>query len=294
MDSPVSSPSLPPELEREIFELAAYCRPVSVPTLMLVAWRVHGWVKHLLLRVVLLIGDSHSREGGLWGARSYPYPSHSPISTRIPIIKECVRHLFLSGVFNDTSRHHLSAATNVEDLWLSTDATTGLREIVGSLRLRRLACDLQQIFETHRYSIDFTLPVFSRLTHLELFDRNLPPDFICGLGRIPNLTHLAFGDPDLRSKVPVILDACKLLRVLIYLEDADADSDTAMGEFAQRPTETRFVWMSCVRYIKDWQMGALTGADYWARAEDFVRKRNLREVDDGIFWIEEDDSLELP
>jgi hypothetical protein len=37
------SPILPPELEREIFEICAISRPASIPNLMLVAQRVKEW-----------------------------------------------------------------------------------------------------------------------------------------------------------------------------------------------------------------------------------------------------------
>jgi hypothetical protein len=46
-----SAPMLPLELEREIFEICAYLRPVSIPRLMLVACRVKEWfVISLLLK----------------------------------------------------------------------------------------------------------------------------------------------------------------------------------------------------------------------------------------------------
>ncbi|KAJ6505111.1 hypothetical protein C8R45DRAFT_544408 [Mycena sanguinolenta] len=47
-------PTLPPELERRIFEIAALACPVRIPTLMLVARRVKFLVEPLLYRVVFL------------------------------------------------------------------------------------------------------------------------------------------------------------------------------------------------------------------------------------------------
>ncbi|KAJ7061751.1 hypothetical protein C8F01DRAFT_1252528 [Mycena amicta] len=46
------SPILPFEIEGIIFETAAFSRPKQVPTLMLVAWRVHQWVEPLLYRTL--------------------------------------------------------------------------------------------------------------------------------------------------------------------------------------------------------------------------------------------------
>jgi hypothetical protein len=41
---PKVHPALPADLERAIFEIAAHARPVSIPTFMLVAWRVKTWL----------------------------------------------------------------------------------------------------------------------------------------------------------------------------------------------------------------------------------------------------------
>jgi hypothetical protein len=35
--------SLPPELERVVFEISALSRPIDIPNLMLIAWRVKEW-----------------------------------------------------------------------------------------------------------------------------------------------------------------------------------------------------------------------------------------------------------
>jgi hypothetical protein len=40
---PDSSPLLPPELEREVFETVAELYPQTIPDLLLVSHRVHEW-----------------------------------------------------------------------------------------------------------------------------------------------------------------------------------------------------------------------------------------------------------
>ncbi|KAJ7476703.1 hypothetical protein FB451DRAFT_1173563 [Mycena latifolia] len=42
-------PKLPLDLERVILEISALSRPLSIPTLMLVAWRVKLWFVHLAI-----------------------------------------------------------------------------------------------------------------------------------------------------------------------------------------------------------------------------------------------------
>ncbi|KAJ7495503.1 hypothetical protein FB451DRAFT_1387524 [Mycena latifolia] len=49
---------LPLELERQIFELTAVSRPVSIPNLLRVAWRVKHWVEPLLYRTLVIGADS--------------------------------------------------------------------------------------------------------------------------------------------------------------------------------------------------------------------------------------------
>ncbi|KAJ7669851.1 hypothetical protein DFH06DRAFT_1320898 [Mycena polygramma] len=51
--------------------------------------------------------------------------------------------------------------------------------------------------------------------------------------------------------------------------------------------------MQCEEYEKDWQMGAHTGADYWARAEAFVALRRSGEIDPLDCEIKEDASLNI-
>ncbi|KAJ7126167.1 hypothetical protein C8R44DRAFT_121208 [Mycena epipterygia] len=43
MESVRTAPILPPELERQIYEICALSRPVLIPKLMLVAWRAKEW-----------------------------------------------------------------------------------------------------------------------------------------------------------------------------------------------------------------------------------------------------------
>ncbi|KAJ7461189.1 hypothetical protein FB451DRAFT_1405047 [Mycena latifolia] len=47
-----SLPALPLDLERHIFEITALSRPVLIPRLMLVAWRVKEWAEPLLYRTI--------------------------------------------------------------------------------------------------------------------------------------------------------------------------------------------------------------------------------------------------
>ncbi|KAJ7879703.1 hypothetical protein B0H13DRAFT_1571256, partial [Mycena leptocephala] len=61
-------PLLPPELERIIFELAAFVNPASMPSLLLVAPRVKIWIEPLLYETLIITPNnaSHHTPRGLF------------------------------------------------------------------------------------------------------------------------------------------------------------------------------------------------------------------------------------
>ncbi|KAJ7616570.1 hypothetical protein FB45DRAFT_934491 [Roridomyces roridus] len=299
MDTKLLSPALPQELEREIFELAAYCRPLCVPSLMRVAWRVNRWVKPYLFRIVLLLEPPSVETRALKGTASYPCPDDEPfaryLSTPASTFRDSTRDLCLRHVSDEITEYLLSSALNLENLWISPHFSGPLAEMMRSLRLRRLACDLRHMFGP-KTPIDFTHPIFSRLTHLEFFDygAGLKSEFVSGLASLPHLTHLAFNDRTFVASALAVLETCASLRVLIFLtvyRTRESVVDVATAQ--QLGRDGRFVHMCCFRYIKDWHMGALTGNDYWARAEIFIAKRKAGEVNALEYRIEEDESEKL-
>ncbi|KAJ7912448.1 hypothetical protein B0H13DRAFT_2660086 [Mycena leptocephala] len=57
------SPTLPLELECRIFETAALSRPVSIPAMMHVAWRVKHWLEPLLYRTLAFTDSKRLLDG---------------------------------------------------------------------------------------------------------------------------------------------------------------------------------------------------------------------------------------
>ncbi|KAJ7663250.1 hypothetical protein DFH06DRAFT_346612 [Mycena polygramma] len=49
----MAEPALPPELERQIFEIAAHTCPFSIPDMMRVAWRVKHWIEPILYHTLI-------------------------------------------------------------------------------------------------------------------------------------------------------------------------------------------------------------------------------------------------
>ncbi|KAJ7626182.1 hypothetical protein FB45DRAFT_1060664 [Roridomyces roridus] len=273
------SPALPQELERDIFELAAYIDPPSVPTMMLVAHRVKIWVKTLRFRVVMLYGSS-------WiGTKSnYPFGDDDKFSRLLAIppatLRKSARHLCIHHVSLQVASYILSTCDNLQDLHLYPGDYASLLDTVGKLPLRRLHCDLHYLFSDPAHHLTHSL--FSNITHLECFDRVARPplpSYWAGLTNIPHLTHLSFYEPEFLPLVPQTLRDGASLQVLLFQINLDEE----VGAGIVIPTrDPRFVQMILpmedLEYTRDWLNGAVTGRDFWSRAEEHIRRRIVGEV----------------
>ncbi|KAJ7751748.1 hypothetical protein DFH07DRAFT_774650 [Mycena maculata] len=297
MTPPSPTPILPPELEKEIFQIAASSGPLSIPRLMLVAWRVKTWVEPMLYRVLVILGGTGGPRG-LNGMRGYPFEDDEEFSRiqSIPtsILTESVRHLFLSGMPDPVTEFILSASSGVEDFFYLNfqQHNPSILDVLGRLSLKRLYCGIStDIFESVA-QVDFSHALFSHITHLELFDQLDvdDTDIWSNLALIPHLTHLALNCLSV-SLALTLLETCNLLRVLVFMRSSfDDDDESELGKLAR---DSRFVQTDCAEFIKDWQMGALTGIDYWSRAEDFIMKRMSGEVDRFQYVMKYDESTTL-
>jgi hypothetical protein len=74
------------------------------------------------------------------------------------------------------------------------------------------------------------------------------------------------------------LETCKALTVLICL---NAPISTSLKPQADAIVvqNVRFIVMDCSGFLKDWQMGAHMGQDYWSRAECFITLHCSEEID---------------
>ncbi|KAF7335649.1 hypothetical protein MVEN_02219800 [Mycena venus] len=266
--------NLPPELERDIFELAAWEYPEAVKTLILVARRVCIWIEPQLYQVVLSRG-SGATERLLQMMHSKP-PE---------FLREHVCHLALSSLTprSDVTRI-LSTCTNVHDLAIWTGDT--YPELLSDMRhltnLRRLSINLFDLFGGHN---GFQLPrpeellplPFAHLTHLDVFS-SMPEPMWPVFGMFPCLTHLAFSDYYHPEMVHTTLDTCAVLQLLVIVWTYDDDPD-AGGEDNHDTSEIsdpRFCTIPCHLFESDWEEGAWGGLDFWRRAEIELRERGER------------------
>ncbi|KAJ7177122.1 hypothetical protein C8R46DRAFT_1078197 [Mycena filopes] len=289
-DGPLVLPVFPAELERIIFETVAHMRPVSIPRLMRVANRVKIWLEPILYRTLSLCEDiKHIPPGYL------PFRSDSVLdlirSNQFP--GKAVRHLLLQTEGDRPLL--LSSCPSVEYLWINPDLGPDVFPAIEGMPLKRLYCNLTALFGPDR-PLDFTHRMFSLLTHLEIsisLWHDDEPSALENLVLIPNLTHLAFRDPIFKDLWLPLLRGCPLLRVLLVL-DCDLRYELN-GELEPAVlADPRFVEMHIgwTRYTTEWIIGAHTDIDYWSRAEEFVEKRRLGEVDVLHYWINRPENFE--
>ncbi|KAJ7842173.1 hypothetical protein B0H13DRAFT_2413911 [Mycena leptocephala] len=250
----------PADLERVIFETAVYCHPPSIPTLILVAWRVKLWpmevsrVEPLLYRTIMLrpkLGYGPLEGCPIFSSQMF---RHIIRSKGTSFLTTAVRKFFLPVMPLKDGQTALSACRGINELWVD-DANAeieALAPLIWDLPLKRLYCSLEHIFGSQR-KIDFTHRLFSQITHLEVFDYPsvVDPDIWCNLALLPRLTHLSFDHKVFRDVWPTLLRECPSLRVL-------------------------------VAFASSWAVGAQTGMDYWSKAEEFIAKRRSGEVDESV------------
>jgi hypothetical protein len=194
--------------------------------------------------------------------------------------RDSVRNLYLAGPDLEDSKLVLSSCREVENLWLNSKFTIlpDLLPLVEDLPLKRFYGHICPLFGSYNSpeKIDFSHRLFSHITHLSLFDnpRAADPEIWCKVILIPHLTHLSFLSSRFHAIWLRVLQQCPSLRLLVGIGMV---SDPPHADELKK--DPRFVLMYCREIIRDWQMGAYTGVDYWSRAEEFAAKRRSGEID---------------
>jgi hypothetical protein len=276
-----SPPIFPPELEREIFEIAVQSSTKIIPPLLLVARRVKTWLEPLLYPVIVfrdpLPGHiSFSLDGLLAVLRLKP----------LDFAQTHIRHLFLPRRISERQDDLvplLTMCSGVHDLvFMNTPLlrhpSPFLLPLLAKMPLTRLCINAENLFSPH--PVDFTHALFAQITHLDLLDEvhGRWDTRWAGLARIPHLTHLAFDlSPSRTSNWEDVLHAalahCSALQVLAlmwspWLRDEMRHNRDEIRTLAQR--DPRFVIVLLTSHTHDWETGARGGIDSWNRAEELV------------------------
>ncbi|KAK7052030.1 hypothetical protein R3P38DRAFT_3255262 [Favolaschia claudopus] len=285
--TPRCDPAFPPELEREIFETAAKLYPQTIPSLFLVAHRVHEW--RIQYKTITMRGIKSTCS---WYALKEIIRSDLRPKS---FLRDVVRHIFLPPWDLTPSEEDLlqvfSVCTQIQSLALflpigAAPLPSTVQNAISAMKLQRLSLvslePLRDFLHLHRR-------MFGHVTHLELWELGVMSWAII-LDLFPSVTHIAISaHKDCHRTVPSAgfglseeaLAQCPQINVIIAIGRASIISDlvTGLGLQWQDP---RLVFVkvdadaSWLEY--EWTRGLAGEPDFWAEAETFVAKRR-REKD---------------
>ncbi|KAJ7462523.1 hypothetical protein FB451DRAFT_1266931 [Mycena latifolia] len=189
-------PLLPLELEREIFERAAYRDKTTMLTLLLVCHRVHTWIEPLLYRVLEIPDDN------MLSAIEAVIQS-KPAS----FFQSAVRHLFVwhptGSMSCRTLLDHCSGAINI---CIAGIFDADLIPALSNTRPQRLALNGPL---PPSFGLDH--PVFLSVTHLDIYLGQLDLEGSESweawsyLASLPVLTHLALSEDVAYAILPQVV-----------------------------------------------------------------------------------------
>ncbi|KAJ7060149.1 hypothetical protein C8F01DRAFT_1144159 [Mycena amicta] len=266
--------ALPPELERIIFELAAWNDKDMMRSLLCVARRVCIWIEPLVHRVYtisILDAATLSRLQTL-------------VETKPTLAKKDVLFLGLSRYLaHEEIQPIFSTCTNIIDLalWMPFTYPQLLVDMQPLTSLTYLSVDLLQLLGGED---DFTLSPagllapLNSVTHLDITSFRSPKLLdLLHSEALPALTHLGLG-PRAYS-VEFVTDVLSLpgrkdtLRLIVLsLDEVNHEEGTASSAEGEI-NDPRFCVVWCKHFLDDWKIGAWGGRDFWALAEERVAER---------------------
>ncbi|KAJ7089147.1 hypothetical protein C8R44DRAFT_818831 [Mycena epipterygia] len=278
-----SDPTLPPELERQIFELAARLYPNRIPKFLPVARRVLHWLKPFLYNVVT-VGPGRILPAIVAASKSKPDN----------FLHQSVRHVLLvpMDVWQLARSEYktvsavLSLFTGMEDFTALGDVKPiNMLEIFATVRLRRLGMDLSKIMGG---PINLTLPHFSSLTHLDVFDeiRAEHEGTWANLAALPCLTHLCLHDVVPASIWRMVGRTCPGIQLLVNRWTRFRASGARLIGENPPVTDPRFVVLFVGDYADQWEEGARGGENFWTRGARFVAQKRKGEIPASSFLID--------
>ncbi|KAF7304421.1 hypothetical protein HMN09_00844200 [Mycena chlorophos] len=260
MDSPAQlRPKLPRELERLIFEWAAWGDYKTTLKLLVVARRVHFWIEKFLHRVLVLEHTSYAAP---------PTRTPSLENSKYAQWLECVACIAREDLCQ--LKTILASCKNITDLALWGGCNLGhpLAVLQPLENLRRLSVD-GAVFEDVLSPAD--LAALQRLTHLQIFGL-CPPELVGTLRRLPRVRYLSLllCQGFSTGFVGRVLEASRL-KLLVYLQPGG--QTRALEDVEARIADHRFVVITGHDFREDWIVGAWGGRDYWVLAEEIVQAR---------------------
>ncbi|KAJ6462462.1 hypothetical protein C8R45DRAFT_940712 [Mycena sanguinolenta] len=295
------SAALPPELERQIFETAVELHPETIPNLLLVAARVLECLDHI--RIEPLRYRTFALTGPPVMCRRFDVLQQAIASKPAKFIRDNVWHVFADWDFSQSTLDtFIPFCTGIKSLVIF-NTYPGMLSQLGTARPRHLAGPIESLFQDHvqrtSQDVDLTLPLFSALTHFDVFEAiHLDSSSLTSwssLALLPALTHLAFIELSCRVAVSV-LTICPKLHIIISMH-SDARTHSHMVSSTVEDMDdldSRFLSMVLTSddYVLDWEAGIRGGIDFWTRADAFVARKRRGEIEPkSRYWIEDRDGI---
>ncbi|KAK7058033.1 hypothetical protein R3P38DRAFT_2844068 [Favolaschia claudopus] len=277
-------PVFPPELEREIFEIAAWGDRSLIPLLLRVCRRVHQWIEPLLYRV-LRIANSNSDSDALRLLAFHSKPANF------------LRHVFMHMDSNSPLKNKiadlLSRCNNIISLFWDGLLPAEILPILDTMKIQKMNIWVSEDV-TEWAKLTLHRPMLHSVTHLELYSYASEIGSIAweegwaNLASLPALTHLCLTDDLSDILLDSILEHCSNLDVVITAF-WDPVFVTNAELFAKKLTtnDRRVVVIRVSDFRGDWESGALGGDDFWTRSERFVAKKVKGEIESKQYFLDE-------
>nr|GAT51495.1 predicted protein [Mycena chlorophos] len=277
-------PFFPPELERKIFEEAAYLHAALIPVLLLVAQRVFLWMEPLMYRTLTVRDHLPQYERFL-----EIFLLKSPA-----FLTAAVRHIHFDSsaasinTAGKTYAEILARCPGITHVG-TTVVFTGprAREALTVLpNLTHLTTNLNGLFPDSK-SVNPRHAILANVTHLNLHDSmaqyHARENIWDAIPYIPRLTHLRMKSSGLEpTLLEQLLESCPNLHVLLLTTGKSSEAFTVL--------DPRLVWGYVTDHYdlfwEDWMRNVRGEVDMWLLAEEMVQRRTLGQASmNEIEWI---------
>ncbi|KAF8181945.1 hypothetical protein K438DRAFT_1975886 [Mycena galopus ATCC 62051] len=272
-----NAPAFPPEIEREVFEIAALMHPGTIPALLRVARRVRIWIEPLLYRVIYIKAESEPMTLALIEAMNSKPPE---------FFRNAVRHLILATAPDDNFQIDGTRLLRLcQDIitFIASDSflDAALLPILAEMRIQRLSLRLGVLFRPE--PINFAHALFQHVTHLDFLDTYRVEEVLPDVRLVPVLTHLCVDTSVPWDSILRVLEECPGLQLLLvqwYHQDQSYASAKTPHAY-----DIRFVIGTYSNFWEDCESGVRGGPDLWTEADDFVARKRTGEIEATRYWL---------
>ncbi|TFK66884.1 hypothetical protein BDN72DRAFT_961412 [Pluteus cervinus] len=277
MDQLISN--LPEEMKHEILECIPAMFPRSSASLRLVSKDVQSWVDQILYSVVVCHHAEH-------------WPPGLNLE-RFERYAQRVRHILIGfdstrdASLNEGLLKGLKSCTKIVNLAIWTINGTNKVDYCGHLRPFRLSVPMDILFGSKFVQRGLQgvadHPIFSNVTHLEIYEPEQKWEDWKNLADLPQLTHLSIHEISGEDIAEGAIKECHRLKVIALL--SNPTTPFAHGVTCQLdetsyphvdPRVVSFLWEP----TSDWEAHAMGRKDMWVFADELVESRRVNSVAD--------------